>query len=145
MKKLKWHGVLFALLMLFLYIMGTYDIFMMLSHNEGYYLSKGYGEIVHTYFADYPVPDLILWIGNLVSGLIAPILYLLKKKCAYQVAYASFLFDLFLILSGAMFNERFEVFDLTTICFDIFILVTTFLFGIYLHLQAKKLRRNGKT
>ena len=144
MKKLKWHGVLFALFMLFLYIMGTYDIFMMLSHNEGYYLSKGYGEIVHTYFTDYPVPGLILWIGNLVSGLTAPILYLLKKKYAYQTAYVSFLFDLFLILFGAMFHDRFEVFDLTTICFDIFILVTTFLFGAYLHFQAKKLCRNGE-
>ena len=145
MKKLKWHGVLFALLMFFLYIMGTYDIFMMLSHNESYYLSKGYGEIVHIYFTDYPVPGLILWIGNLVSGLIAPILYLLKKKWAYRVAYASFLFDLFLILLGAIFNERFEVFDLTIICFDIFILVITFLFAVYLHLQAKNLRRNEET
>lgn len=144
MKTLKWHGVLFALFMLFLYIMGTYDIFMMLSHNEGYYLSRGYGEIVHAYFTDYPVPGLILWIGTLVSGLIAPILYLLRKEYAYQAAYASFLFDLFLILSGAMFNERFEVFDLAIICFDIFILVSTFLFGVYLHLQAKQLRRNGE-
>ena len=67
-----------------------------------------------------------------------PILYLLKREYAYQVAYASFLFDLFLILFGAIFNERFEVFDFTIICFDIFILVTTFLFGVYLHLQAKK-------
>ena len=142
MKELKWHGVLFALFMLFLYIMGTYDFFMMLSHNEGYYASKGYGEIVHIYFTDYPVPGLILWIGNLVSGLMAPILYFLKKESAYQAAYASFLFDLFLILLGAMFNKRFEVFNLSVICFDIFILVTTFLFGVYLHLQVKKWRRN---
>lgn len=28
--KLKWYGVLFALFILFLYIMGTYDLFMML-------------------------------------------------------------------------------------------------------------------
>lgn len=141
MKKLKWHGVLFALFMLFIYIMGTYDIFMMLSHNEAYYLRKGYGEIVHNYFTGYPVPGLILWIGNLVSGLIAPILYLLKNKCAYQAAYASFLFDLFLILFGAIFNNRFRVFDITDICFDISVLVITFLFGIYLHLQVKKIER----
>ena len=138
MKKLKWHGVLFSLSILFLYIMGTYDIFMMLSHNEGYYLSKGYGEIVHAYFTGYPAPGLILWIGNLLSGLAAPILYLSKKEYAYKVAYASFLCDLFLIILGALFYERFEVFERSIICFDIFILVTTFLFGVYLHLQAKK-------
>ena len=145
MKTLKWHGILFALFTLFLYIMGTYDIFMMLSHNEAYYLSKGYGEIVHTYFTNYPVPGLILWVGNLVTGLTAPILYLLKKRCAYRVAYASFLFDLFLILFGAIFNNRFSVFDITIICFDMSVLVITFLFGVYLHVQAKKSFENRKT
>lgn len=145
MKKIKWHGILFALFILFLYIMGTYDIFMMLSHNEAYYLSKGYGDIVHTYFTNYPVLGLILWIGNLISGLAAPILYLLKKKCAYKVAYASFLFDLLLMLLGAIFNNRFKVFDIDIICFDIFILVITLLYGIYLHFQIKKeLQREGK-
>ena len=144
MKKLKWHGVLFALFLLFIYIMGTYDIFMMLSHNEAYYLSKGFGESAHHYFTDYPIPGLILWIGNLVGGLLAPILYLLKKRCACQVAYASFLFDLFLILFGAIFRNRFRIFDPSIICFDIFILVITFLFGVYLHLQVK-MRRNGDT
>lgn len=143
MKKLKWYGILFALFMLFIYIMGIYDMFMMLSHDEAYYLSKGYGALVHDYFTDYPVPGLILWIGNLVSGLTAPILYLLKQKCAYQAAYASFLFDLLLILFGAMFNNRFNVFDITIICFDISVLVITFLFGVYLHFQVKKSRGNG--
>ena len=90
MKKLKWHGIAFSLLILFIYIMGTYDFFMMLSHNEAYYVSKGYGEIIHDYFTDYPVAGLVLWVGNLVSGLTAPILYLLKNKWAYIAAYASF-------------------------------------------------------
>ncbi|HIR57308.1 MAG TPA: hypothetical protein IAA54_06540 [Candidatus Gallacutalibacter pullicola] len=142
MKKLTWYGVVFALFLLFLYIMGTYDFFMMLNHNDAYYSSRGYGEIVHHYFTDYPVPGLILWIGNLISGLAAPILYLLKNKHAYQTAYASFLFDLFLILFGAIFKNRFQVFEAPIICFDIFILIITFLFGLFLHLQAKKLRGN---
>lgn len=138
MKKLKLFGIIFALFILFLYIMGTYDIFMMLSHNEAYYLSKGYGEIVHNYFTNYPIFGLILWIGNLISGLVAPVLYLLKKKCAYKVAYASFLFDLVLMLLGAIFNNRFNVFDTNIICFDIFILVITMIYGIYLHIQIRK-------
>ena len=58
MKKLKWHGILFALFMLFIYIMGTYDLFMMLSHNEAYYLNKGYGESIHNYFTDYHAPGI---------------------------------------------------------------------------------------
>ncbi len=137
MKKLKWHGIAFSLLIFFIYIMGTYDFFMMLSHNEAYYVSKGYGEIIHDYFTDYPVAGLVLWVGNLASGLTAPILYLLKNKWAYIAAYASFLLDLFLILFGAIWKNRFGVFDLPVICFDIFILIITFLFGAYLHAQVK--------
>ena len=68
MKPLKWRGVLFALFLLFLYIMGTYDFFMMLSHNESYYFSKGFCEGVHQYFTDYPIPGLILWVGNRFDG-----------------------------------------------------------------------------
>ena len=144
MKRLKWHGVLFSLFLLFLYIMGMYDFFMMLSHNAAYYLSKGYGEAVHHYFTNYPLPGLILWIGNLVSGLAAPILYLWKKNCACQVAYASFLFDLCLILFGAIFRNRFNVFDRTIIFFDLAVLVITLLFGVYLHFQAKRAEGMGK-
>lgn len=135
MKKLKWHGIIFALFILFLYIMGTYDIFMMLSHNEAYYISKGYGQIVHEYFTNYPIVGLVMWIGNLTCGLLAPILYLFKNRKAYKVAYASFVFDLLLILLGAIFNNRFEVFDFNIICFDMFILIITLLFGIYLQIN----------
>ena len=138
MKKLKWHGIIFALFILFLYIMGTYDIFMMLSHNEAYYISKGYGQIVHEYFTNYPIVGLVMWIGNLMCGLLAPVLYLFKNKNAYKVAYASFIFDLLLILLGAIFNNRFEVFETNIICFDMFILIITLLFGIYTHINNKK-------
>ena len=122
--------------------MGTYDIFMMLSHNEAYYISKGYGEVVHNYFNNYPFVGLILWIGNLICGLLAPVLYLFKNKKAYIVAYASFIFDLLLILLGVIFNNRFNVFDFNIICFDIFILIITLLFGIYLQISNKNFKQN---
>lgn len=146
MKKLKLSGIVFALFILFLYIMGTYDIFMMLSHNEAYYISKGYGEIVHNYFTNYPLVGLTLWIGNLICGLLAPVLYLFKNRKAYKVAYASFVFDLLLILLGAIFNNRFEVFDFNIICFDMFILIITLLFGIYLQINNNsKQNKNVKS
>lgn len=133
-KKLKWHGMLFALLMLFLYVMGTYDLFMMLSHNANYYNSHGYSQIVIDYFTDYPIWGLIFWIGNLVCGLISPILYLLNKnKYAYKVAITSFVCDFILILLGIAFNNRFNVFGINVFCFDLFILFITLLYGIYLY------------
>ena len=85
MKKLKWHGVVFSLFILFLYIMGTYDIFMMLFHNVNYYNSKGYGEIVVNYFTNYPVYLLVFWISNLLCGLLSPIMYLVKNKNSYKL------------------------------------------------------------
>ncbi len=74
MEKIKWHGVVFALFILFLYIMGVYDIFMMLSFDEAYYASKGYGQSVVEYFTNYPLFGLVFWIGNLAFGLISPTL-----------------------------------------------------------------------
>lgn len=83
-RKLKWYGVLFSLFMLFLYVMGTYDLFMMLGHNEAYYLSKGYGQAVHEYFTGYPPVGLVLWIVNLLSGLISPLCCFLEERMCLE-------------------------------------------------------------
>lgn len=137
-RKLKWYGVLFSLFMLFLYVMGTYDLFMMLGHNETYYLSKGYGQAVHEYFTGYPPVGLVLWIVNLLSGLISPLCCLWKKECAWKVAFISGLSDLLLILYGVMFRKRFSVFSPFIICFDIGILIVTFLYALFLYTGSRK-------
>ena len=144
MKKFKWYEIIFALFILFLYIMGTYDIFEMLNHNEAYYESKGFGEEIHSYFTSYPIWLLVLWIGNLLCGLLSPILYLFKCKYAYKVAYISFLADALLIVLGALFRNRFQVFAFGIICFDIFILIITLLFAIYIHMEYNKTIKAGE-
>lgn len=138
MKKLKWYGTLFALFMLFLYIMGTYDIFMMLSHNAAYYTDKGYGQSVVAYFTDYPVVWLIFWIGNLACGLLSPIFYLCRKKSAAILAMTSFICDLILILLGVAFRNRLAVLGTNIFCFDLLILFITLLFAVFLHIQKTK-------
>lgn len=138
-KRLKWYGIMFALFILFLYIMGTYDLFMMLGHNENYYMSKGYGQIVHEYFTNYPIIGLVFWVVNLLGGLISPILYLLKNKISSKIALVSFASDLILILLGALFNNRFKVFSTFVICFDLFILLITLLFGLFVYFEDKKI------
>lgn len=139
MKKPMWYGVIFALLILFLYMMGTYDIFMMLSHNEAYYAKQGYGQIVAAYFTDYPVVGLIFWIGNLACGLLSPILYLCRRTCAEKIAMASFICDFVLIILGVAFRNRLAVFGPNIFCFDLFILFITLLFAVFLHSQGKKM------
>lgn len=137
MKKLKWHGIIFSLFILFLYIMGTYDIFMMLSHNVDYYNSKGYGEIVVNYFTNYPIYLIVFWIGNLICGLLSPILYLVKNKHSYKIAMTSFVSDFILILLGVLFRDRINALGLNIFYFDLFILIITLLFGIYLYFSIK--------
>lgn len=137
MKKLKWHGIVFSLFILFLYIMGTYDIFMMLSHNVDYYNSKGYGEIVVNYFTNYPVYLLVFWISNLLCGLLSPIMYLVKNKNSYKIAIISFISDFILILLGVIFRNRINALGLNIFYFDLFILIITLLFGIYLYFSIK--------
>lgn len=142
--KLKWYGVLFSLFMLLLYVMGTYDLFMMLGHNEAYYLSKGYGQAVHEYFTDYPPVGLALWIVNLLSGLVSPLCCLMRKECAYKAAFVSGLSDLLLILYGAMFRKRFSVFSPFITCFDIGILIVTLLYSLFLYSGNRKCERTTK-
>lgn len=137
MKKLKWYGVLFALFILFMYIMGVYDLFMMLSLNESYFISKGYSNLIVEYFTNYPMYMLIFWILNLIAGLVSPILYLFKNINSYKVAFVSFCSDLILIVLGVCLRDRFSVFSTDIIYFDIFILIITLLFGIYLYKSNK--------
>ena len=139
MKKLKWYGILFALFILFLYIMGIYDLFMMLSHNTQYYLQKGYSEVVISYFTNYPLYMLVFWITNLVCGIFSPVLYFMKKKYDFIIALTSGISDFILILLGIIFRNRFEVLGSNVFNFDVFILIITLLFGIYLYYEYKKL------
>lgn len=140
MKKLKWYGILFALFILFLYVMGTYDIFMMLSHNTVYYNSKGYGESAVIYFTNYPLYMLIFWILNLAGGLISPIMYLVKSKHSYKVAFVSAFADFILMLLGIIFRNRISALGINIFCFDLFILITTFLYGLYLYIACRRNR-----
>lgn len=140
MEKIKWYGVTFSLFILFLYVMGTYDIFMMLSYNAGYYESKGYGERAVLYFTDYPVYLLVFWILNLACGLISPILYLARNKHSYKVAFVSALADLILMILGVAFRDRIGALGINIFGFDLFILISTFLFGLFLYLTYRKNR-----
>lgn len=81
-RKNPWHLWFIALFLLFMYSMGIYDLFMMLSHNEGYYLSHGYGNQVIKYFTNYPMYFGALWVTNLICGFTAPILLMIRMKAA---------------------------------------------------------------
>lgn len=124
--------LLFSLFMIFMYAMGIYDLFMMLSHNSSYYQAHNYGQSVIDYFTNYPLPFLILWIINLIAGILAPVLlFILKnKKIAKNIALTSTIADTLLLLGTFLLKNRFAVLGLNIALFDLFILFLTF--GYYL-------------
>lgn len=130
-KKNPWHVWVFSLFLLFIYSMGIYDLFMMLSHNVGYYHSHGYEQEVVEYFTNYPIYFLVLWIANLAYGFTAPILLILQNNCATPVALTSASADFFLLLFTFTFKNRFQVLGAGVAGFDIFILLLTFAFYLY--------------
>lgn len=138
MKKVKWYGVVFAVFVLLLYAAGVYDLCMMLDRNAAYYASKGYGEEVVRYFTDYPVYFLFFWIVNLTAGLLAPILYVLKKQQAAGVALLSASSDMMLIVLTCVFRNRIGVLGITVFIYDAVILLLTFFFYLLCRRQNTK-------
>lgn len=114
------------------------DLPMMLSHNTQYYISRNYGEGAILYFTNYPFYMMIFWITNLISGLLSPVLFLIKNKYAYKVAFVSAFSDFILMMSGIIFRNRINALGINIFYFDLFILIITFLFGIYLYILSKK-------
>lgn len=130
-RKNPWHLWFIALFLLFMYSMGIYDLFMMLGHNEDYYLSHGYGGQVIKYFTNYPIYFGGLWVTNLICGFTAPILLMIRIKTAKIFAFISAVSDLLLIILTSIFRNRLQVLGAKVVCFDIFILLITF--GLYIY------------
>lgn len=123
-----WVIVLFVV---FMYSMGIYDFPMMLSHNANYYASHGYGSEVVTYFTNYPIYFLILWITNLFFGFLAPIVLIFNARIAKYFALISVVADTALLIFTFAFRDRLRVLGVSVAIFDILILLMTFGFYMY--------------
>lgn len=124
---------------LLLYVGGMYDYFMMLNHNEAYYTSKGFGEHVHEYFANYPLPLLVLWTLNIFSAPIAAILLLTRQRQAEIVALLSAASVVILEFTTFTFRDRWSVLGPWVSLFDL-IIVAGGTCGSYLYCQWLRAR-----
>ncbi len=132
MIKRPWHLWLISLFMVFMYSMGIYDLFMMLSHNAGYYASHGYGIAVVEYFTDYPIFSLLFWLANLLFGFLSPVFLWMKRfQLAARFALASAMADLILLIITFSFENRWNILGASIALFDFFILAITF--GLYFY------------
>ena len=136
--KRPWHQCFVAVFMIFIYSMGIRDFFMMLTHNEAYYASLGYGEAFFAYFTNYPIHLLVLWISNLLCGFVAPVLLLMNKKLSQHLALISASSNSLLLLLTFAFRDRWNILGSRIAAFDFFILLITFgLFLYCVHMNKK--------
>ena len=129
--KLKISILLFSIVMAFMYSMGIYDLFMMLSHNSVYYEAHGYNHLVVEYFTNYPIIFLVFWVTNLISGILSPlfILFHKNKKIGIRLALISAVSDFILLIATFLFRNRLEVLGKEVAFFDLFILLLSY--GFY--------------
>ena len=69
-----------------MYGIGAYDYVQTRRHDAGYFHYQGYGPVQIEYFSQYPVAPLVFWTVNIVSGLAAVVLLLLRSRWAVGVA-----------------------------------------------------------
>lgn len=131
MKKLTRVGISFAILMIFLCLIGCYDFLMVITRNQAYF-AQHYSPAVKTYFTHYPVFFFVLWIGSLLSGVLAPIFHLFRSKLAYPLAGFAFWADALLIIVTCLFRNRIQVFG-RQFFVDLTVLVLMGIYYWYLH------------
>lgn len=136
--RIPWHFWSIGLFFIFLYAYGIYDFFMMLGHNLDYYNSKKFGENVIVYFTDYPLIPLLLWLTNIVGGVVAPILMLFRLKWAVQVSLISAISIMLLQFVTFTFMNRWETLGTWISIFDIGIMLMTFGLFIYCKMMSKR-------
>lgn len=118
-------------LFIFIYFIGSYDFVMIQVHNIGYLNSLDIKGDVMGYFTNYPLILKILWAINIISGLLAGIFLLLRKKTAILFALSSAISKLILDIFTFSFMKRWEIFGAKASCTDLSILLITFGFLIY--------------
>lgn len=134
--KRPWHLWIAALIMIFIYANGIFDIFMMLGHNTNYYQARGYGEAVYQYFTDYPLVPLIFWMINLATGFLAGIFLLFRPSRAKQLAFVSALSMALLQLITFGFMDRWNILGTYISLFDLALLLITISFYSYCRWQV---------
>ncbi len=137
-KKTPWHLWFVALFFLLLNIFGLYDYIMVLDLNEAYFKSQNFGSPIITYFTYYPLLPRIFWTIGVTSGVITPILILMRTRWAVWLAFVCVisLGCLHIITFG--FMNRWNVFGPWLSLFDTSIFLLTV--GLYLYCRRMSAR-----
>jgi hypothetical protein len=133
-----WHPWVVGIFFLALYGVGARDYVLSLTLDTEYFDAQGYGPFQVAYFADYPVVPAICWTINILGGLVASLLLLLRSRWAVHATLVCAVAQLCLLVLTFGFRDRWNVFGPRLSLFDIGIWVITL--GLWLYSRAMRVQ-----
>lgn len=125
-----WHLWAVAVVMFALYLGGARDYLLILIGDTDY-IEGQFGPDGVAYFTDYPTVCRIVWTINILGGLTAPILLVLRSRWALPTAVIAAAAQIVLLLVTFTFLDRWAMLGAATSWFDIGIAAATILFAVY--------------
>lgn len=138
-----WHLVSISILFLFLYGIAVYDYIMTVTHNEAYFEYLHYNQAVLDYFTNYPVVALVFWTMNVFTGVLTPLLLLMRKEIAFYASVVTFVAMLLLDFMTFGFRNRWNVIGARASSIDLFMLILTLCLCIYSYSLFRKASKDS--
>lgn len=140
-RRLPWHGWLFALTIIFIYINGAWDFVNTMTVNVEYMQSKGFASGAEAYFTDYPIIFMLLFAINILSAILAAFLLLWRSKWTEYAALIALVSMMILEICTFTFRDRWNALGSFVGIFDLFLLGITATFYAYCVIMRRKVSR----
>ncbi|MDO4685584.1 MAG: hypothetical protein Q4A92_03470 [Corynebacterium sp.] len=142
-QKIVLPGIIFAVFMILLHALGFYEFFMSLSLHEGYFIQQGYSSAAMEYFRGFPFIFTALWFLSLLSGMIAPVLFLLRNRFVELIAFVAVASHTLTLLFTVLFRGRISALGFTSFIFDVALLALLGLFYWYVRQMNRKWHKHA--
>lgn len=133
-----WHLWVVGVVLLLLYAIGAYDYVLTQAQDTAYFESQGYGPQQVDYFTDYPVVPLVFWTVNIVAGVAAAVLLLLRSRWSLAAVATAAVAQLCLQAITFGFMDRWSVLGPRLSLQDLGVLLLTFLMWAYCHRMRRR-------
>lgn len=133
-----WHLWVMGLIILALYLIAARDYVSTLIMDPGYFAELGYGPEQIAYFTDYPILPRIVWAVNVVGGILAGVLLLLRSRWCSPIALVAALALSIMLIVTFGFMGRWQALGPALSIPDI--LVWAFTVGFWLYSRAMRSR-----
>lgn len=125
-----WHLWLVTIIALLFFNIGAFDFINIATQNMDY-LTNLYSSLGVEYFTNYPLPLLILFGINIVSGIAGIISALFNKRLAMKLMLVSGTTNFILIFITVIFMDRINVIGIKMTLTDVAVMLGTF--GLYFY------------